>query len=75
MPRLAKMVYKTTNVVGNMRMTGQTLGEKLLGAFRRTVTGESLFVTYFHADITLQKLRRELARRAQAAIHIRLWRR
>ncbi len=45
-----KMVYKTTNVGWDTRMTGQTLGEKLLGAFRRTVTGESLFVTYFRAD-------------------------
>lgn len=45
-----KMVYKTTNVVWDTRMTGQTLGEKLLGAFRRTVTGESLFVTYFRAE-------------------------
>lgn len=45
-----KMVYKTTNVSWDTRMTGQTLGEKLLGALRRTVTGESLFVTYFRAD-------------------------
>src|SRR5437764_1277086 len=44
-----KMVYKTTNVSWDTRMTGNTLGEKLLGAFRRTVTGESLFVTYFRA--------------------------
>ena len=44
-----KMVYKTTNVAWDTRMTGQTLGEKLLGALRRTVTGESLFVTYFRA--------------------------
>jgi uncharacterized protein (TIGR00266 family) len=45
-----KMVYKTANVQWDTRMTGQTLGEKLLGALRRTVTGESLFVTYFRAD-------------------------
>ena len=45
-----RMVYKTTNVSWDTRMTGQTLGEKLLGALRRTVTGESLFVTYFRAD-------------------------
>jgi len=45
-----KMVYKTANVQWDTRMTGQTLGDKLLGALRRTVTGESLFVTYFHAD-------------------------
>jgi uncharacterized protein (TIGR00266 family) len=45
-----KMVYKTTNVAWDTRMTGQTLGEKLMGALRRTVTGESLFVTYFRAN-------------------------
>jgi uncharacterized protein (TIGR00266 family) len=45
-----KMVYKTANVQWETRMTGSTLGEKLLGALRRTVTGESLFVTYFRAD-------------------------
>lgn len=45
-----KMVYKTPNVNWDTRMTGNTLGEKLLGALRRTVTGESLFVTYFRAE-------------------------
>jgi uncharacterized protein (TIGR00266 family) len=45
-----KMVYKTANVQWDTRMTGVTLGEKLLGALRRTVTGESLFVTFFRAD-------------------------
>jgi uncharacterized protein (TIGR00266 family) len=45
-----KMVYKTANVQWDTRMTGNTLGEKLLGALRRTFTGESLFVTYFHAN-------------------------
>lgn len=45
-----KMVYKTANVQWETRMTGGTLGEKLMGALRRTVTGESLFVTYFRAD-------------------------
>jgi uncharacterized protein (TIGR00266 family) len=44
------MVYKTANVAWDTRMTGQSLGEKLLGALRRTVTGESLFVTYFRAN-------------------------
>lgn len=42
-----RMVYKSANVDWDTRMTGVTLGEKLLGAFRRTITGESLFVTYF----------------------------
>jgi uncharacterized protein (TIGR00266 family) len=45
-----RMVYKTANVNWDTRMTGDSLGQKLLGAFRRTVTGESLFVTYFRAD-------------------------
>jgi len=45
-----KMVYKTPNVEWETRMTGETLGEKLLGALKRTVTGESLFVTYFRSN-------------------------
>jgi uncharacterized protein (TIGR00266 family) len=45
-----KMVYKTANVAWETRMSGNSLGEKLLGALRRTVTGESLFLTYFRAD-------------------------
>ena len=44
-----KMVYKTTDVTWETRMSGNTLGEKLMGAFRRTVSGESLFFTYFRA--------------------------
>jgi uncharacterized protein (TIGR00266 family) len=45
-----RMVYKTANVHWDTRMSGNTLGEKLMGALRRTVTGESLFLTYFRAD-------------------------
>jgi uncharacterized protein (TIGR00266 family) len=45
-----KMVYKTPNVVWETRMSGNTLGEKLMGALKRTVTGESLFLTYFRTD-------------------------
>jgi uncharacterized protein (TIGR00266 family) len=45
-----RMVYKTANVLWDTRMTGATVGEKLMGAFRRAITGESLFVTYFRAD-------------------------
>jgi uncharacterized protein (TIGR00266 family) len=45
-----KMVYKTPNVAWDTRMTGNSLGQKLFGALRRTVTGESLFVTYFRAN-------------------------
>src|SRR6266496_4158355 len=43
------MVYKTPNVDWETRMTGSNLGEKLMGALRRTVLGESLFLTYFRA--------------------------
>jgi uncharacterized protein (TIGR00266 family) len=45
-----KMVYKTANVGWETRMSGATIGEKLWGALRRTVTGESLFLTYFRAQ-------------------------
>jgi uncharacterized protein (TIGR00266 family) len=45
-----KMVYKTPNVAWETRMSGSTLGEKLLGALRRTITGESLFLTYFRSS-------------------------
>jgi uncharacterized protein (TIGR00266 family) len=45
-----KMVYKTANVGWETRMSGETLGEKLLGALRRTITGESLFLTYFRTE-------------------------
>lgn len=44
-----KMVYKTAAVQWETRMTGDTLGQKLLGALRRKVTGESLFMTYFRS--------------------------
>ncbi len=45
-----KMVYKTANVRWETRMSGNSLGQKLLGALKRTVTGESLFLTYFRAE-------------------------
>ncbi len=45
-----KMVYKTPNVVWETRMSGETLGEKIWGAFKRTLMGESLFLTYFRAS-------------------------
>jgi uncharacterized protein (TIGR00266 family) len=44
-----KMVYKTANVNWETRMTGDTLGQKIWGALKRTVTGESLFLTYFRS--------------------------
>jgi uncharacterized protein (TIGR00266 family) len=45
-----KMVYKTANVQWETRMSGATIGEKIWGALRRTVTGESLFLTYFRSN-------------------------
>lgn len=45
-----KMVYKTPSVVWETRMGGQTIADKLIGAFKRKVLGESLFFTYFHTD-------------------------
>ena len=45
-----KMVYKTANVEWETRMSGASIGEKLLGALRRTVMGESVFLTYFRAN-------------------------
>jgi uncharacterized protein (TIGR00266 family) len=45
-----KMVYKSANVAWDTRMSGGSIGEKLLGALRRTLLGESLFLTYFRAS-------------------------
>jgi uncharacterized protein (TIGR00266 family) len=44
-----KMVFKTPNVDWQTRMSGEGLGQKLMGMLRRKVTGESLFLTYFRA--------------------------
>lgn len=44
-----KMVYKSANVQWETRMTGDTIGQKLLGALRRKMAGESLFLTHFRA--------------------------
>jgi len=42
-----KMVYKTPSIHMESKMIGQSLGEKLLGALKRKVAGESLFTTHF----------------------------
>lgn len=42
-----KMLYKTANVSWETRMAGDSLGQKLWGALKRKVMGESLFMTYF----------------------------
>lgn len=46
-----KMIYKTANVEWATRMTGQTIGDKILGAIKRKLMGESLFFTYFHSNL------------------------
>lgn len=47
-----KMVYKTPSVQWETRMSGQSIGEKLWGALKRTLMGESLFLTYFRSSAT-----------------------
>ena len=44
-----RMIYKNPQVVWETRMSGETLGEKIWGALKRKMMGESLFLTYFHA--------------------------
>ncbi len=44
-----KMIYKTAAVQWESRMSGQSIGEKLWGAVKRKLMGESLFWTYFRA--------------------------
>ena len=45
-----KMVYKTANVKWETRMSGGSIGDKIMGALRRTVMGESVFLTYFRSN-------------------------
>ena len=45
-----KMLYKTPGVQWETRMSGETIGEKIWGALKRKVAGESLFLTYFRAN-------------------------
>jgi hypothetical protein len=49
-----KMVYKQPQVSWETRMSGESLGEKLLGAVKRKIMGESLFLTYFRASSTVE---------------------
>ncbi len=44
-----KMLYKTPSVDWETRMTGDSLGQKIWGAVKRKLMGESLFLTYFRA--------------------------
>ncbi len=43
-----KMIYKFPQVSWETRMTGASIGEKIWGAVKRKMMGESLFLTYFH---------------------------
>jgi uncharacterized protein (TIGR00266 family) len=45
-----KMLYKTANVQWESRMSGAGLGDKILGALKRKLMGESLFWTHFRSD-------------------------
>jgi uncharacterized protein (TIGR00266 family) len=44
-----RMIYKTPSVMWETRMSGQSIGEKIWGAVKRKLMGESLFWTYFRA--------------------------
>ena len=44
-----KMVYKSASVQWETKMGGKSLGDKLWGAVKRKLTGESLFMTHFRA--------------------------
>ncbi len=45
-----KMLYKQPQVVWETRMSGGSIGEKIWGAFKRKLMGESLFLTYFYSQ-------------------------
>lgn len=45
-----KMLYKTANVTWETKMTGDSIGQKIWGALKRTVMGESLFLTHFRCS-------------------------
>lgn len=44
-----KMVYKSASITWESRMSGRSLSDKLFGALKRKLTGESVFMTYFRA--------------------------
>lgn len=44
-----KMLYKTPHIQWETRMSGDSIGQKLWGAVKRKLMGESLFMTYFRA--------------------------
>jgi uncharacterized protein (TIGR00266 family) len=44
-----KMLYKTPSILWETRMQGDSIGQKIWGAVKRKLMGESLFMTYFRA--------------------------
>lgn len=44
-----RMVYKTSNVSWETKMQGDSIGQKIWGAVKRKLMGESLFMTYFRS--------------------------
>ena len=44
-----RMIYKQPQVIWETRMSGETIGEKVWGAIKRKMMGQSLFLTYFHS--------------------------
>ena len=42
-----KMIYKTPSVFWETRMSGHSIGDRILGAVKRKLMGASLFLTYF----------------------------
>jgi uncharacterized protein (TIGR00266 family) len=45
-----KMIYKSSNIDWTTRMTGQSIGDKILGALKRKMMGASLYFTYFQCN-------------------------
>lgn len=45
-----KMVYKSPSVQWETQMAGKGIGGKLMGALKRKLTGESLFLTHFTGE-------------------------
>lgn len=45
-----KMLYMTNLISWETRMSGDTIGEKIWGALKRKLSGESLFLTYFRSS-------------------------
>ena len=45
-----KMLYKYPSIQWETKMSGASIGEKIWGALKRKVMGESLFLTYFRAS-------------------------